>query len=353
MSSDLLARIDAALQSDEKSNLLHEVSSVEDWQAISDGTANRILRLIGMYGFSGRTDRYREIVMQIVDSGVNVDVFTAAMLKLNEVAKGLLTADRKLIVATNEDGDTALHCCAERGNYELAAWLCAQGADVNALNHGGETPIQHATHAGPWKQAPADDVVELLCSNGAEIDFHTLATLDDHQAIQKLIDTSVQEVDALDQSGRTALYHAAHNGHVESVATLLRAGADPNLRCEDGQTALSTACLHMLSQECDLAIVEDLIEHGASPSLESAIVREDLELIEHLVEGDRSVLQGQDHTSALGYAIHVWRPKSLRRLLELGAVPNETNWGHIERIAQATDRIEIVSELRRLVGPKS
>ena len=46
------------------------------------------------------------------------------------------------------------------------------------------------------------------------------------------------------QDGWTAIMHAARNGHVSCVRTLLNAGADANLKNNDGKTALELAQMH-------------------------------------------------------------------------------------------------------------
>ena len=62
--------------------------------------------------------------------------------------------------------------------------------------------------------------------------------------------------------------------------------------CADGQTALYTACLHMLSQECDVEIVRTLIARGAEVTLPAAIVLEDLDLVRTLATRDPAALAG-------------------------------------------------------------
>lgn len=340
MYSDLGDSVDQALISEDADQLRDVVSSVSDWSAIPAETVDYVLKRIGMYGFSGRTDRYKKFAEMILNRGGNPSLFTCAVLKLNGRARELINSDSSLIHAVEEDGNSALHYAAQRGNLELATLLCEQDANVDLLNDDFETPIHLASHAGPWKSEPATELVRLLTLHGATTSLHILAVIGDEQAIRELLERKQIDVNELDRGNRTALFHAAHNNHLQVVQLLLEEGADPNLSDKDGQTPLSSACLHMLSQECDPKIIDCLLSHGASNSLESAIVTEDLPLLSEIVERGSARLDGQDHESPLGYAIHVWRPKSLFRLLELGARPNAANWGHIERIANDPQLVE-------------
>lgn len=209
--------------------------------------------------------------------------------------------------------------------------LCDLGANPDIANHQGVTPLEAASHAGPWKEKPAHDVVACLIKAGATLSFWKKVALG-------LQDELVVEIKAglLNQSdghGRHALFYAAKNNHLGCVNALLLAGADPAITCSDGQTALSTACLHSLSGECDVEIVRALIEIGAPVSTAAAVVLDDEQAVLRFIEQEPAILKGQDSESILGYAIHIWRPNIIRCLLQHGAEPNAENWAHIERIA--------------------
>ena len=227
----------------------------------------------------------------------------------------------------------------------MAAALCERGADVDATDRGGARPLDNALHAGPWKPGPAQDVIAILRRFGATVDFWTLAALGDAEGLSAALAREPSLIDALDGKGRPALYHAAHNNHSDAVAVLLAAGAQADRASTDGQTPLSTACLHMLSQECDIGIVRTLLAHGAALTLPAAIVLEDLAGVREFVAETPDLLAGQHHESPLGYAIHTWRPRSLRCLIDMGARPSPANWGHIERIAG--DDAALVRDLKQ------
>ena len=340
----LEADIAAALDSDDATQLRAVVSSV-DWSRQDATLANRILQRIARYGCSGRTERYCDVIDQALVAGVVPSLSTCALLQANDLAERILADTPLAVREADENGATPLHHAAERGNTALTARLCALGAPLDAVDDHGETPLAKALHAGPWKARPAYGVVELLREHGAVIDLFALAAMGDADGLAAALlgGTSANEADEL---GRTLLFIAAHNNHLEAVRVLIGAGADANVAAHDGQTPLSTACLHTLSQECDIGIVRLLVEHGAPMTVEAAVVLEDLQAIRDCVASDTAVLDGQDHESALGYAIHAWHPASLRCLIQSGAQPNPKNWQHIERIAGADTAL--VTELKQL-----
>ncbi len=344
--STLEADVDAALATDDAKQLRVIASSV-DWSTPDATLANRILQRIALYGCSGRTQRYRDVVDQMLAAGVEPSLSTCALLQTNDLAERILADAPSAVLETDENGATPLHHAAERGNAALAARLCALGVPLDAVDAKGDTPLAKALHAGPWKNEPATAVVRILREHGARLDLFDLAAMGDAAGLTLALrgGATANETDEL---GRTALFMAAHNNHLDVVRVLLANGADPNRAAHDGQTPLSQACLHTLSQECDIEIVRALVGHGAPMTLEAAIVLEDLQSIREAVASDAALLDGQDHESALGYAIHAWHPASLRCLIQLGAQPNAKNWQHIERIAGADTTL--VTELRQLAN---
>ena len=344
--TDVAARLAAAVEAGDADDVLAVVEAA-DWRGMDAADANALLRQVAVYGYSGRTQRYADAVRAMLAGGCMPDLASCALLEDNERAALLLDADPDAVDHADASGATALHYAAERGNAALVAELCRRGANVDAVDHRGRGALEHALHAGPWKAEPASEVVALLRRHGATVDFWTLAALGDAAGLVALLEDGRIGVDDHSADGRTALYHAAHNNHLPVVTALLDAGADPNCACADGQTALYTACLHMLSQECDIEVVRTLVAHGAEVTLPAAIVLEDLDLVRALAARDPAVLAGQHHDTPLGYAIHAWRPRALACLIDVGARPDASNWGHIERIARDD---ALVQDLRRRAG---
>ena len=339
--------IAAALDADDAAQL-RAVASSADWSGKDAALANRILQRIALYGYSGRTERYRDVVEHILEVGVVPTLATCALIQANDLAEEILTDTPTAVLDTDEHGATPLHHAAERGNAALAARLCELGAPLDTLDDRGETPLAKALHAGPWKNEPAAVVVEILQRHGARIDLFALAAMGDADGLLTALGAGAC-ANEKDELGRTPLFVAARNNRLKAVRALLASGADPNLAALDGQTPLSTACLHTLSQECDTDIVRKLVNHGATLTVEASIILEDLDALRRFVADDSTVLEGQDHESPLGYAIHAWRPAALSCLIQSGGRPNAKNWAHIKRIAGASS--ELLAELTEIASP--
>jgi ankyrin repeat protein len=111
--------------------------------------------------------------------------------------------------AKDNRGMTPLHQAAYYGRRQVAKVLIAKGANVNATNTAGRTPLHIAANFGPkW-------VLELLLANGASIN-------------------------ARDIAGNTPLHAATDSPYVKRdlLELLIAKGADVNARNEAGQTPL-------------------------------------------------------------------------------------------------------------------
>ncbi|XP_014753175.1 probable E3 ubiquitin-protein ligase XBOS36 isoform X2 [Brachypodium distachyon] len=154
-------------------------------------------------------------------------------------ARRLLAADPGLARCSGSTFgslSSPLQIAASKGHHEIAALLLENGADANARNLCGQTPLIQACRSGHW------EVVQTLLAFGC----------------------NVWRADGL--SGRTALHVAAAGGHVRCVRLLLAgAGAgDDEERVRyvnkaaggGGVTALHLAalqghveCVHLLADE--------------------------------------------------------------------------------------------------------
>jgi ankyrin repeat protein len=134
--------------------------------------------------------------------------------------------------------NAALTEAARMGDVKTLEALLDDGADVNARDAEGITPLMHAARgerpeiANP---APTDrpEVVELLIKRGADINAKT-------------------------DSGFVALFWAARYGHDRVAKILITHGADVNAKDKDGITAIQWASTNQQAK-----VVELLKEAGA------------------------------------------------------------------------------------------
>lgn len=141
--------------------------------------------------------------------------------------------------ARDAEGRSPLHHAARSTDTGVAALLLDAGAQLDALDAERQSPLALACQVGNWRMAkfliergaqphPAGGQPALLAAAGGDED--------DPAGVQLLIHQRAQ-VNAHGAAGRTALQQAAEAGHVEIVRTLLAAGANPHLRSEAGADA--------------------------------------------------------------------------------------------------------------------
>ena len=310
---------------------------------------NELLQLMGAYGCSGRTERYCSLIQQLIDQGVEPDIETCAYLGLSSYAERLLELDGNVISGAPSNSRYPLHAAAERGNLHMVQWLCEHGADPAVTDPRGELAIMHAMHAGPWKSHAAEDVVEFLAEpSGVTKEAWFVAARGDVQTLRAVVGQDPEQIETHCPAGKTPLFHACHNNHRQAVAYLLEQGASATAPNKDGQTPLDTSCLHRLSGECDLEIIEMLLHSGAELTIQAAVVMEDTDAIHAFAEQSPNMLAADSELSALQYAIHTGSSKSLEVLIELGASPSDQMWKHIERIFGSDE--PFVARLRRIVA---
>jgi len=188
----------------------------------------------------------------------------------------LLTAGASPNVAL-PSGETPLMSAASRGNLDVVRALLKGGANVNAKeSNAGQTALMVAIseHHGA--------VVDELIKGGADVELASnsgftplmfAAQQGDADSTRFLIKAGAKVDDAQPKSGLTPLIVASAMAHPEAVDLLLEAGANPNARDVNGYAPLhkvvrdSDYGIDMDTKDAVLKIVKSLLKHGADPNL--------------------------------------------------------------------------------------
>lgn len=193
-------------------------------------------------------------------------------------AKRLL-ADGADANAKNRYGVTPLSLACQNGNAELVGALLEAGADPNAKLQGGETALMTAARTG--KAAP----VKSLLARGAI-------------------------VDAAERKGQTALMWAAADGHAEAVRLLIEAGADPRRRLKSGFTPMLFA-----ARNGHTGVVRVLLKNGVD--------------VDYTVQSDPAFGKAPPRgASALRLAVENGHFELAALLLKSGADPGDQRSGY-------------------------
>jgi hypothetical protein len=138
-------------------------------------------------------------------------------------------------------GQILLHDAALVGAAELAATLLGSGADPDAGEAAGHTPLYRAS---------TGEVARVLLAAGASADvtsgptqgtpLHQAARHGSVAVVQALVDHGAT-IDALDAKGQTPLRRAVNCRQLPIVRILVRHGADPHLADRRGVTPIDVA----------------------------------------------------------------------------------------------------------------
>lgn len=163
----------------------------------------------------------------------------------------------RLGVSVNEQGaaggDFPIHFCADAEQPAMMAFLLAAGADPNAVNHFGQTPLMRAAGAG------ALSVAKLLIAAGARVNARdsrgetplmSVCEREGSDSTQRLVEFLLEKganPNELDDLGQTPLFYALRGDTDLAALALLRAGADPTRQQESAAPSAMRRALKILS----------------------------------------------------------------------------------------------------------
>jgi ankyrin repeat protein len=244
-----------------------------------------------MFDLPIRRRPYRIILVLVVVfamvwaiSGYKVEIHYAAQKGHLFVVRSLVTLNPKLVPSKDSSGDTPLHPAALGGHNNVAEFLLAHRADVNAEDDFGETALSYSliwdhsavaelllAHGADVNLArggssellsraagngDAGLVSMLLAKNANVIDSHPLNWATNKPVVELLLAHGA-DLHSKGWSGRTPLEEAAGAGRVEAMAALLAHEAKENVR------STASAALQAAAAEGRYEAVEYLLSHGA------------------------------------------------------------------------------------------
>jgi ankyrin repeat protein len=256
------------------------------------------------------------------------------------------------IQALDRNAHSLLHYAAQEGRREMVAYLLKQRLDPRATSKDGDTPLHCVGKGGddvtflagklpdnarekPMPSVASGDraaIAAMLLAGGADIEarnrygytpLHCAAMGSDTGVVRLLLDKGAK-VNGSDGRGFSPLHFAVLNGPVESVEMLLDAGADIESReGSDGETPLIVASrggppgmyAYLLSKGARL----DLSNNGIESLHLAAVVNKPDVVSNLLARGIDVNSRDASGQTALHHASNNMHPDMVAFLLEQGA----------------------------------
>uniref|UniRef100_A0A6Q2XNC4 Notch receptor 3 n=1 Tax=Esox lucius TaxID=8010 RepID=A0A6Q2XNC4_ESOLU len=178
------------------------------------------------------------------------------------IISDLIYQGASLAAQTDRTGETALHLAARYARADAAKRLLDAGADANAQDNTGRTPL-HAAVA-----ADAQGVFQILIRTRATdldsrmYDGSTALILAARLAVEGMVEeliTCHADINAVDELGKSALHWAAAVNNVEATVALLKNGANKDMQDLKEETPLFLA-----AREGSCEAVKILLAHFAN-----------------------------------------------------------------------------------------
>ena len=192
-------------------------------------------------------------------------LLTAARTGSVEAAKVLLAHGAKVDARESWHGETALMWAVAQKHPEMAKELIAHGADVNARSN-----------VNNWERQNTAEPREKWLPLGGFAPLH-FAAREGCAGCVPVLAKAGADVNAADQDGITPLISALINGHYDVAGVLLENGADPNIADRTGRTPLYSAVdFHTMPNDnrpspkeidneiTSLDVIKQLIAHNAN-----------------------------------------------------------------------------------------
>ena len=152
------------------------------------------------------------IASLLIERGVVLDIFEASAAGQTSRVRDLLYEDQDRVNQFAPDGFQPLGLAAFFGHLDTVVLLLEKGAQVNSASRNSQQVMP----------------------------LHSAVAARHHEIARRLLEAGA-DVDAQQRDGFTPLQEAAHNGQIEMAGLILGYGPDTSARNANGKTALALA----------------------------------------------------------------------------------------------------------------
>jgi len=155
----------------------------------------------------------------------------------------------ELLLTPTQDGSgwTPLMIAASLKNAEgdpIVDLLLRKGADVNMKSNSGQNALHFATsksNLSTVRTLLAHKCSARVKDKRGQLPLHRAAAVGSIPILKVLLEEGKSPVNAQDMDGLTAMHHAISEGHGDAAILLLKAGAEPEKRDNEGRLAIELA----------------------------------------------------------------------------------------------------------------
>lgn len=207
-----------------------------------------------------------------------------AMFNDNEACGDRLieTFGKDIVHLTDKKNRTPLHACAMGDSTDSSLFLLSHGANVDAIDENGQTPLMYAARLGN------EACLEIFITAKADHSVHDsnlnnclhLAAMNSHEDCILLLLDSVKDLDILDAQnidGKTPLHIAAKNGLPRAVKKLINCGADVDVDDNQGLNAALCCAPNLDVVDCLDWLIMAMVKKSRYETIDVDSIQESLD----------------------------------------------------------------------------